>query len=108
LTSEQIERGLRDESDDIRMAFASRVGNLSPEQFERGLADLNSDIRFLYASRPDFHPNQAQMERGLRDKKPEIAAFFEENQAVWLTRMTSQKLKDEMTGGKLKSARKAL
>jgi ferredoxin len=77
----QIENCLSDASEKIR-ALIARIGTLTPDQIERALCDQSQKVRYAILCRPDFIPDHAQLNRGLKDRAKEIQQVFSKRFSV--------------------------
>jgi len=78
-TPDEIEHGLTDEDEIVRVAFAGRNDYTPiPAQIERGLTDKRDTVRWTFAIRKDYTPTPSQIERGLRDKSHLVRTAFAE------------------------------
>lgn len=76
-TPDEIELGLTDEDENVRVAFARRRDYTpTPAQIERCLTDEDEFIRGEFAMRDDYVATPAQLERGLRDKSEHVRMAF--------------------------------
>lgn len=77
LTPDELERGLTDKDDHVRVAFAGRKDYTpTPAQIERGLTDKNELVRTAFAGRRDYTPTLAQIERGLTEEDGSFGIYF--------------------------------
>lgn len=69
LTDEQIENALIDEEPLVRETAAMYIGSqqITPEQIERGLKDIDERVRLVFIERSDFTLNKMQIDRALKD-----------------------------------------
>jgi len=91
LTPELIERGLTDQSPEVRKAFIwnDEVPMLD-HQIERALTDVDPEVRTGIAFRGDYQATSAQIERGISDECPAVRLWFFHRYAV--TSMTRLQL----------------
>ena len=76
-TPDEIERGLTDEDENVRVAFAGRNDYTpTPAQIERGLTDKNELVRIAFAGRRDYTPTLAQVERALANEDGSFGIYF--------------------------------
>ena len=73
----EIELGLTDEDEIVRVAFAGR-NDLHPAhaQIERGLADKQDAVRWTFVSRRDGTPTHAQIEHILANENVSFGAYL--------------------------------
>ncbi len=68
LSPAEIERGLTDRFDNVRVLFADCCQNLSAAQIERGLTDQSSEVRLVFLQKYDLTLTMSQIERALTDE----------------------------------------
>ena len=79
LSHEQIERGLADEHEWVREAWAKRMDYTpTPEQIERGLADTDEGVRKAWQQRVEFEREKARLEALRQEREKETAEMFDD------------------------------